>query len=275
MPLVAIGTMHRKEEVLAPLLRERLGLTSRLAAGLDTDRLGTFTGEIPRQGTQEEAARAKAALALERVPEARYGLGSEGAFGPHPVMPLVAGGIELVVLLDRASGHLVRGWDVTADTNYRQATVSSQGEALRFAAIVGLPSHAIVVSSPSGASAGEVIAKGVTDESELIGLVRRGLRAHGALTLQSDMRAHLNPRRMAAVARAGEALARAFRSRCPECGAPGWRRTAVERGLPCADCGGPTRSPLSETLGCEACGASRRRSFEGRGEPMWCDACNP
>ncbi|MEZ5786523.1 MAG: hypothetical protein R3D62_08665 [Xanthobacteraceae bacterium] len=59
-----LATMHGKEVAIAPALRERLGLIVEVAEGIDTDRLGTFTGEIPRAGTIEEAAIAKARLGM-------------------------------------------------------------------------------------------------------------------------------------------------------------------------------------------------------------------
>lgn len=49
----------------------------------DTDKLGSFNREIPRAGTQIEAARKKARIGMARTC-LRRGLGSEGAFGAGP-----------------------------------------------------------------------------------------------------------------------------------------------------------------------------------------------
>ena len=81
--------MHRKEQVIAPILEEALGLQVEVSPGLDTDRFGTFTREVPRPGTQLATVRLKAQAALAAVPEAAFGLASEGSFGPHPWFPLV------------------------------------------------------------------------------------------------------------------------------------------------------------------------------------------
>ena len=42
-----LATMHGKEAAIAPVLLERLGLAVSTAPDLDSDALGTFTGEIP------------------------------------------------------------------------------------------------------------------------------------------------------------------------------------------------------------------------------------
>ena len=52
---IALLTQHGKERVVAPVLRRALGCNVELVSGYDTDRLGTFTRDIPREGTQIEA----------------------------------------------------------------------------------------------------------------------------------------------------------------------------------------------------------------------------
>jgi len=44
---VALGTMHGKAAAIAPPLA-RLGIALVVPEGLDTNRFGTFTGEVPR-----------------------------------------------------------------------------------------------------------------------------------------------------------------------------------------------------------------------------------
>ena len=109
--------MHRKEQVIAPILEEALGLQVEVSPGLDTDRFGTFTREVPRPGTQLATVRLKAQAALAAVPEAAFGLASEGSFGPHPWFPLGGGGRELIMLVARDAGIELVGADLTAETN--------------------------------------------------------------------------------------------------------------------------------------------------------------
>jgi hypothetical protein len=87
-----IATMHGKEAAVAPVLLARLGLVVTTAANLDTDALGTFTGEIPRAGTIREAAISKARLGMTAT-GLPIGIASEGSYGPHPNIPFIPGGV--------------------------------------------------------------------------------------------------------------------------------------------------------------------------------------
>lgn len=71
---VALATKHDKQRAIAPALTVSPGLRVRLA-NVDTDALGTFTGEIARLGTPRETALAKARLGIEATGIPR-GLGS-------------------------------------------------------------------------------------------------------------------------------------------------------------------------------------------------------
>ena len=41
--------MHKKENIIAPILEKELGVKCFVCKGFDTDALGTFTGEIVRK----------------------------------------------------------------------------------------------------------------------------------------------------------------------------------------------------------------------------------
>lgn len=273
MAAVVIATMHGKEAVLGPLIESELGLDWRLAEGLDTDRFGTFSGEVARAGAQAQAARAKAEAALARHPDARYALASEGSFGPHPQVPFVAAGLELVLLVDRETGHAVSGWDLTPATNYRQATTRTLQDAEAFAAQVRFPSHALIIAHSEDPRA--IIAKGVSDPADLRAHVAASLAETGAAFLSTDMRAHLNPTRMTSIAAAGRRLVEAYRSRCPGCATPGFVVQTRQSGLPCGHCGGPTHQVRLAVRACEACGLSETTETPGTADPQWCDVCNP
>ena len=102
-------SMHGKDRVIAPILREELGLIVRLAIGVNTDQFRTFSREIQRTGTQLDAARAKITAGFQYASGARIGLASEGSFGPHPRFPFVAVGRELVLMADREGGLELSG----------------------------------------------------------------------------------------------------------------------------------------------------------------------
>jgi hypothetical protein len=50
-----IATKHKKEEVIGPLIQSALGVIPFTDKRLDTDTLGTFTGEIERTVSPIEA----------------------------------------------------------------------------------------------------------------------------------------------------------------------------------------------------------------------------
>jgi ribosomal protein L37E len=277
---VALATRHGKERALAPLLEARLGVQVVLAEGVDTDRFGTFTREVPRPGGALEAARAKAEAALAACPAARFGLASEGSFGAHPHLPFVPGGHELVLLRERGGGLEVVGEHLTAETNFAHARAASLEEARAFARRAGFPSHALVVAACEGGEPAphRALYKGVCRPLALERTVRVVLGACGEAHLETDMRAHLNPTRMRAIARAGRALVRRARTLCPACGRPGFGVLSLLPGRPCADCGRPTRLVREERWGCGGCGLQRGRvppGGEAPAPPGACDGCNP
>jgi hypothetical protein len=273
----AIATMHGKEHAIAPPFCKWFEMTITNAPGIDTDALGTFTGEIARQGTMLEAARAKAMLAIERT-GAPLGIGSEGAFGPDPYVPFVASGREVLVLREAATGHEIVNHRRTR-TNFDHVIASETDNIDRFLARVGFPEHAVIVR-PENHDDTSVLVKGLKDRASVRDAVREVATRSGSerIMLQTDMRAHLNPTRMAAIGRVARLLGVRAARCCPSCETPGFGITDVARGLPCADCGLPTALVRAKIYGCKACGLTTRR-FERtdrmRAEARWCQFCNP
>ncbi len=276
---VAFLTQHGKECVLAPLFLSALGARIEVVRGFDTDSLGTFTREVPRAGTQLEAARRKAEIAIERS-GAAIGLGSEGAFVPGP-FGLGSWNIEVLVLLDRVRGIEVVG-RAHAAGRHLHATVRSREELEAFAARAGFPGHGLVIR-PSDEHDPRVV-KGLVrfDALEAAFADARLAAADGAVFVESELRAHLNPTRMATIEAAGRDLVARLVCACPACGTPGFGVTRAVPGLPCSDCGAPTREAIADELGCVRCGHREEHArVGGSGEevleasPAVCDYCNP
>lgn len=274
-----IATMHGKEQVIAPLLADALGLVCDLAQGLDTDAFGTFSRERERTGTALDAARAKAEAALALVPGARVALASEGSFGPHPHIPFAPMGHELVLLVDRETGLELAGHDTTLDVRYAHVIARTLDEAQGFASRIGFPQHALIVMGCAGGQPAPhlVMRKGITTPAALAEAVSMAISESGEACVETDMRAHHNPTRMAAIARATQDLARRYTSRCPACAYPGFAVTERIAGLPCAWCGTPTALPVAEVRGCVACEHREQRPALGptHADPGLCPRCNP
>lgn len=272
----ALGTMHGKAAAIAPPLA-RLGIGVIVPGGLDTDRFGTFTGEVARTGTMEQAARAKAQAAIAATGLA-VGIASEGSYGPHPVVPFAAVGQELMIWRDE--GRRLEIVEHVADKKpcYGHQEAASLDEAETFLTRIGFPGTAVIV-----AAAGRPlppIAKGVTSRAVLAGAIQTaaGQSPERCALVHTDMRAHLNPRRMQTIARLAEALARRLDTPCPACGAPGFGRLRAEAGLPCGGCGVPSEMIAREIHGCAACSHEQERPrADGLTaiDPRFCAFCNP
>lgn len=101
-----------------PCCTARSAFKSAYRRYFDTDRFGSFSRDVARNGSALDAARAKIAAAFKRVPQARVGLASEGSFGPHPQIPFLPVGSEIVLLIDRHSGLELSGHHLGPATNF-------------------------------------------------------------------------------------------------------------------------------------------------------------
>jgi len=271
---IALLTQHGKERVVAPRLRDVFGAELVVVRDFDTDTLGTFTRDVPREGIQLEAARRKAKLACE-LGGVSVGLGSEGAFVPGP-FGFGAWNVELVVLVDEALGVEIVG-RAREPGLFHHGTVRTIEELRAFACAADFPAHALVIR-PEGEDDPRV-RKGLRTWDELEAAFIAVLRdaASGTVSIEHDLRAHLHPTRMANVDRAAEDLVERMSSPCPACGMPGFGRIGVVPGRPCRACGGPTMLPLAIEHGCVLCDHREQRPHGDAelADPYECEWCNP
>jgi hypothetical protein len=280
---VALASRHGKERAVARPLWVGLGCRLRLAEGFDTDTLGTFTGEVPRPAGPEDTCRRKAEAGMTETGLA-LGLASEGSFGPHPHVPLLPVGEEWMIFVDRDNGLVIREHLLARRTNFshRRVAPSADAEELEpWLGAVGFPSHALIVRpSRSDPAQGPVVARGIRDRTQLATELRRAaaVSGDGLALVETDMRAHLNPTRMASIRTLAFRLVRRIGHLCPACGAPGWGVVEVIAGLPCGWCGAPTELVRIERHGCVACSHREdrpRRDGRHQADPGQCPRCNP
>jgi hypothetical protein len=274
-----LATMHHKEQAIAPLFDRELGITVTVAPQLNTDQFGTFTRDIPRSGSQLDAARRKAQAAIDQTGET-MAIASEGAFFPHPAMPLIPCNREIVMLIDVAAELELVGEVVSTATNYRHATIRSVDEALGFAQEVEFPSHRLVVMPNADAGGSALTVKGIGSQTDLIHAVESALRASLTHTahVETDMRAMHNPTRMAVIAEAAQALVNKIQHRCPACQCPGFSVVDRRPGLPCGLCRLPTELIKLNIQQCQRCGHVEEQWFpngETEADPARCWNCNP
>ena len=270
---IALLTQHGKEQVIAPVLEHALGCRVERVAGYDTDLLGTFTRDIPRAGTQLEAARKKARIGMDMT-GLPLGVASEGSFGPDPFTGMYPWNVEFLIWLDDVQALEVVGVAQGA-ANFAQLLARDWAATEVFARRWRFPEHHLVVRP--GADTDLRIRKGIASWVDLEANFTWALELSGVVFLETDVRAHANPTRMANIRKAAEDLAKKLRSQCPECAAPGFWITEHVPGLPCEDCGEPTRETQADVLGCVKCPhrSIRERTDRGTTDPSRCDYCNP
>ena len=270
-----MATKHKKEQVIAPIMADRYGLTIVVPENFDTDKFGTFTRDIKRLGNQREAAGAKARAALEVV-GADLVLASEGSFSADPQIPWLVSNVELVLLIDTKHNVEVIGVARSFKTNMAHAVVRSCEEACAFAEKVGFPEHGVIVRQDQNSS--EMV-KDLENWNDLEKVVKGYLEqsSSGTVFLETDMRAHRNPTRMKVIETATLDLITILEKTCEKCGMFGCVPVEVAGYLACEQCSRPTDIPGQYLYRCQRC---KHESMQWLGEkrtvdPGQCGECNP
>ena len=271
---VALLTQHGKEQVIAPVLEAALGCHVGRVAGYDTDLLGTFTREIPRPGTQLDAARKKARIGME-LAGLPLGLASEGSFGPDPYAGLFPWNVEMIIWIDDTLGVEVVGV-ASGKANFSHLLTANLEEVEAFARAAGFPEHRLVARPQHEDD--PRIRKGIADWKTLREAFRYacGEADNGRAFLETDGRADRNPTRMERIGQAAQDLVRKLCTLCPTCNAPGFQRAERVPGLPCENCGAPTREAKADIHRCVRCGHHLTVEHTEKAAPAGrCDLCNP
>lgn len=267
----ALATKHGKEAIFAPLLAP-LDIDV-VVSDLDTDMFGTFAGEIERTGTPHDVVVAKARAAAS-ASHTRFGLSSEGSFGPHASVPFVMVDRELVAWIDTEHDHVIVE-HATALSNVPPATtLRAIEEADALAIQKRFPDQAAIVIHLGEQRT--VVAKAITNTSMLREAVTQAFAlGEGSIVVEPDLRAHLCPDRREVIATAVQRLAERLATACPDCTAPGYGSLRTEPGLLCGLCGLPTTQAGADVFGCTRCQNEQRVERNGTADPTYCDRCNP
>lgn len=268
-------TQHGKESVIGPQLFDSNGLEVIHISDYDTDKLGTFTRDIPRYGSQLDAARKKARVGME-LSSSMLGIASEGAFDNDPYTGMLPWNYELVILIDdRRNIEIVGFFGGQAQSVSRQ--ISSRDELNALLSEAQFTTHQLVIR-PDDEYHPEC-RKGIKDIQSLKEAFEwaASLSNKGNVFVENDLRAHTNPTRMANILKATQDLSRKMNSLCPECESPGFWVTERKRGLPCSGCGAPTNLPVANIWSCVKCENKKEEmiSNQMKADPSKCDYCNP
>jgi hypothetical protein len=270
---ILIASQHQKEKAIAPAFIKHLQ-SKILVSDLDTDKLGTFTGEIPRLYDAMTTCKTKA-LQAAKAANLSYAIASEGSFGPHPYIPFIPYSHEIMVFVDTQANLCIYEEMITEDTNYQTKFVDKNTDVSAFCKQVGFPSHGICVQT---SNLNQVIAKGLKTKQELLLALEQGFERDNQLLLSTDMRAMMNPTRMGVIAKLAEKLVLRILCPCPQCHTPGFGQKSVTGFLSCQQCQMPTEIHAFELWGCIRCDYQEKKARSDGKEhinPQYCQFCNP
>ena len=268
----SLATMHSKETVVAPVFLDLLGLNV-TRADVDTDRFGTFAGDVTRKLPALETAIAKAKAAIDQT-GISLGLASEGTIGPHPLLPITSSDLEIMVFVD-ATNNLVISESIRSSEVVTARKIVRVGEDLEsFLVRADFPNHALIVRSEDAASNHAI--KGITDLPSLRFAIEQ-VAGEGSAVVETDLRASFCPSRMAVIAECAGLLAARIARRCPSCEAPGFGKIQPIFGVPCRDCGAMVDTiAMADRMGCVRCDHTVIQDREQTtAEPRFCAYCNP
>jgi len=274
---IGLATIHAKELAIAPPFRRLLGAEVVVAHGLDTDALGTFSGEVPRPDALVETCVLKAELAFRSL-DVDCAIANEGSYGPIDRVPLVPSGIEIMAFIDRKRGLRIVETLGTHRTNWRLSRFKAGDPNVPVVVTaMGFPRYGVFVISSTDPSRP---VKDLSNMDELVAAVNReaSRSEEGLAIVIADMRANRNPMRMRVLRALSWKLAKRLQRLCPKCQTPGFGAIGARRGLPCECCGQPTHWVDFEIDACSACGhAEARPRKDGRktAPKLYCSSCSP
>jgi hypothetical protein len=270
---ILIASMHQKERVIAPILEKHLGLSC-MVANINTDELGTFSGEIDRTLSPIECAQKKCEWAMEKY-NSDLAIASEGSFGPNPQMFFSYCNEEWILIKDKKNKAEWFSKIISTETNFGSKECKSMQEVHSFCKQIGFPEHAVILRK-SGYDFQDIY-KGINELQQLESVAADFLKKHNAVVIETDMRAMFNPTRMKNIQAATQKLCDQILNTCPSCLFPGFSITKLNSGLPCSACGLPTKSIKSVVYSCQKCEWTEEKINETKTteDPTFCDFCNP
>ena len=267
-----MATKHDKGRLVAPHFHDLLTVTIE-EVEIDTDVLGSFSGEVERVGTSLETAFKKARLGIEATGNP-FAISSEGSIGPDPFVPFITADIETMVFIDDELG--IQIYESLISHEIKAFTTTTQkNDLVAFLQKADFPNHALIVKPHVGIGA----IKGIRELTELKDAINksRELSSDGEAIIESDLRAMSSPSRQKNISELAQKLATRISHTCPNCHTPGWGLKSYIRGVHCSECGEYAENALKqEILGCVKCehiqpGAVINVTID----PSRCMSCNP
>lgn len=266
-----IVSKHQKEVVIAPILNAKLGIICISNATIDTDALGTFTGEIERVKSPYDTVKDKCLLGQD-LPGVDFIVANEGSFGAHPFIPFITADEEFICLYDVYEKEFVVEKMLFYETNFSTVKITNVAELDDVLMKLNFPSHGVILRTEN------LIIKDLFDLDEIRKCVVEMLFLQGYCNIDTDMRAMHNPTRMKCIEQLTMKFTNTLTSTCNQCGWYGFTIVEHKEGLACSLCSRPTKSTLYHLYKCKKCNFEKKKLFPHNKEvedPTYCDWCNP
>lgn len=267
----AFPTKHQKEKIVSPIFAARD--IKLIVSEVDTDLLGTFSGEIPRIGTPKEVVLKKARLGItdSGLP---FAVASEGSIAADPLIPFVISDIECMAWIDVMRNieivEFYRSLDIIA-----ARTIITKSDSLEdFLKRADFPNHSLITRSENGSGR---IYKGLNSIESLRKSLNKLWIDSEKLIIESDLRAHHSPSRRQNIAILAARLVNRLSQLCPKCQIPGWGQVGELYGVECRECEFIENQAVNgKVFGCASCDYVEKELNEKRFiEPAECSFCNP
>jgi hypothetical protein len=266
-----IVSKHQKEIVIAPILNAKLGMKCVSNATIDTDALGTFTGEIERDKSPYDTVKDKCLLGQD-LPGVDFIVANEGSFGAHPFIPFITADEEFICLYDVHENEFIVEKMLFYETNFSTVKITNVAELDDVLMKLNFPSHGVILRTEN------LIIKDLFDLDEIRKCVVEMLFQQGDCNIDTDMRAMHNPTRMKCIEQLTMKFTNTLASTCNQCGWHGFTIVEHKEGLACSLCNRPTKSTLYHLYKCKKCNFEKKKLFPHNKEvedPTYCDWCNP
>ena len=178
----AFASKHEKQNIVSPYLTSLK--ISLVVSDVDTDVMGTFSGEIAREGTPKEVVLKKARMGIE-VKELPFGIASQGSIGVDSIIPFITSNLEWMAWMNIERGielvEFYRSLDIVAT----QMNLIKSEDIEEFFQKADFLNHALIVR---GEGTNKIL-KGIKDCKRLQ-KANNSIPLGEKIIIESDLRSH-------------------------------------------------------------------------------------
>lgn len=267
---IGVPTKHKKGAAIAKGFQEHIKVNIE-EVDVDTDLLGTFAGEVEREGSPYETAFKK----TELVTNYDYVIASEGSIGSDNFVPFLISDFEILIFRDFRRNLVIKEAHRSFEIKAARKEISAGEKFDDFLNKADFPNHSVIVKGLDL----KMIApfKGLCDLESLDKAIFETAKHSDRIILENDLRANQSPSRMANIEFTARKLAQRIAALCESCQTPGFGVKRYEKGVICEECKRLNPDAVSREInGCQVCDYEEVGAYINQGlTPDKCIWCNP